>query len=123
MHRGLVAVAIPAKDEAERIAACGGEQAVDLAEHAEIDRRGEHEDHRNMTVDRQHQQHRGRRGEGDEHGVLASDVVGDEAEEGPAEPVKDAVERDRKGQSRHLEAEHADGFIRDLEVNRDRRAH
>ena len=63
-----------------------------------------------------------RRGpERDEHGVLAPDVVGHPAEERPAEAVEDAVERDREGQCRHLEAEQAHRHVGDLEVVRDRR--
>ena len=53
--------------------------------------------------------------------MLAADVVGHPSEERAAETIEDAVERDRKGQRRHLESGEADRRIGDLEVVRDRR--
>ncbi len=73
---------------AEGIARGRREQAVDLAEHAEINRGGQHEHDRDVTVSRQRQQHQGRRPECDEHGVLAADLVGDPSEERAPKPSK-----------------------------------
>ena len=60
--------------------------------------------------------------EGDEHRVLAADMVRHPAEERPRQTVQDAVERGGEGQRRHGQADSSvTGIAVDLQVLRDRR--
>ena len=59
--------------------------------------------------------------EGDEHRVLAADVVRDPAEERPAHAVEHPVDRQGEGQRRQRQAEDRDRHAGDLEVVGDRR--
>ncbi len=53
--------------------------------------------------------------------MFAADIVGDPAEERTPKTIEDPVERDRKGQRGHLEAQKTDGLACDLEVVSNRR--
>ena len=67
-----------------------------------------------QAPDRQRIQH-----EGDEHGLLPADLVGDPAEQWPRQPVQDIVDHERHGQHRSGNAEQTDRNFGDAEIRRD----
>ncbi len=96
------------------------EQRIDLAPGEEHHARQDHEHQRVMgklqqCVDADAFQH-----EGDEHRVLAADIVGNPAEERPREAVEHAVDRERERQRGQGEPEDRDRHVVDLEVLGDR---
>jgi len=96
------------------------EQAVDLAP-GEEHQAGEHDEGDRVLAEVvQRQDADGFEREGDEHGLLAADLVGHPAEEGTRQPVEHPVDRQGECQCRQHQAHDVDRHVADLEVLGDR---
>ena len=101
---------------AEGVGAGRGEQAVDLAPGEEHHAGQNDERDRVLAEGVQRQDADCFDRERDEHGLLAADLVGYPAEEGPREAVQHPVDRQGEGQRGQHQSHDVDRHVADLEV-------
>ena len=100
----------------ERVGAGRREQRVDLAPGEEHEAGQQHEGHRDVGEHAECEDAEAFDQEGDDHRVLAADMVGDPSEEWPGHAVQDTVDGQREGQGRQGQAHQRHRHAGDVEV-------